>query len=55
MRQVTAKDRMNEQERRLKRLRQQEKDNNVDGNARGLFLEKPYYLQAAAKNSDRQQ
>lgn len=34
---VTAKDLLNEQERRLKKLRQQEKDNKVDGNARGYF------------------
>ena len=52
---VTAKDLLNEQERRLKKLRQQEKDNKVDGNARGLFLTKPYYMRSDVKNFARQQ
>lgn len=52
---VTAKDLMNEQERRLKKLRQQEKDNKVDGKARGLFLAKPYYMRPDVKNFARQQ
>ncbi len=52
---VTAKDLLNEQERRLKKLRQQEKDNKVDGNARGLFLAKPYYMRPDVKNFARQQ
>lgn len=52
---VTEKDLMNEQERRLKKLRQQEKDNKVDGNARRLFLEKPYYMQELAKSPVRKQ
>lgn len=53
---VTAKDLFNEQERRLKKMQQQERDNAVDGNARSLFLEKPYYMtQAAVKSHARQQ
>lgn len=52
---VTAKDLLNEQERRLKKLRQQEKDNKVDGNARGLFLAKPYYMRSDVKSFARQQ
>lgn len=51
---VTAKDFINEQERRLKKLRQQEKDNAVDDHARRLFLEKPYYMvQNEVKNLTR--
>ena len=38
MRQVTAKDLMNEQERRLQQMRNQEKDNAVDMGAKSLFF-----------------
>lgn len=48
---VTAKDLFNEQERRLKKMQQQERDNAVDGNARSLFLEKPYYITQAEVKS----
>lgn len=53
---VTAKDLFNEHERRLKKLRQQKKENTVDENARYRFLEKPYYMtQTVGKNPARQQ
>lgn len=56
MRQVTAKDLMNEQERRLQQMRNQEKDNAVDMSAKSLFLEKTYYIvQQEIKNVLRQQ
>lgn len=53
---VTAKDLLDEQERRLRKLRKQQWENRADGNARSWFLEKPYYMtQAAGKNQQRQQ
>ncbi len=49
MQKVTAKDLLNEQERRLQKMRQQEKDNDVDWNAKSVFLEKPYYMTQVEK------
>ena len=56
MQKVKAKDLLNEQERRLKKMRQQERDNDIDWNAKSQFLEKPYYMiQTVGKNPARQQ
>lgn len=53
---VTGKDLLDEQERRLRKLRRQQWENRVDSDARSCFLEKPYYMtQAAGKNQPRQQ
>ena len=44
MNRVTVKDLMQDQEARLKKMRQQEKEYNVSETAKCLFRQPPYYM-----------
>lgn len=44
MNSVTVKDLMQDQEARLKKMRRQEKEDNVSETAKSLFRQPPYYM-----------
>lgn len=44
---ITVKNLMDDQNKRLKKMRQQEKEENASETAKNLFKQKPYYLIAS--------
>ena len=49
---ITVKNLMDDQNKRLKKMRQQEKEENASDTAKYLFKQKPYYLIANRRDED---